>query len=249
MTTRRRAKATASARAEPKRPTPKRARRTYTAEDRRAAVERVEAVGLAATHRETGIPRRTLSDWTRAAGVDLGQKARERTAKASAAVEAAAAEAKVTTASRLEAILDDQLATYAALSRLERRAAELTEARADDPGAVSVTLGTRAGDLILSATDPALGQALGLIELLTGATSKRDVVGAVGQAVDKLALLRGDATVRGEVILRFGIPRPSPRESDANAVDEADLGSILPRQTGDDGGQPATRTTSARRRR
>lgn len=75
MTTRR-AKPPSSARAEPKSPSPKRARRTYSADERRSAVEHVKAAGLAATHRTTGIPRRTLSDWTRAAGIDLGEHSR-----------------------------------------------------------------------------------------------------------------------------------------------------------------------------
>jgi transposase-like protein len=82
MTTRHTA---SSARAEGKSPgPPARPRRACNDEERRAALDRVTVVGLAAAHRETGIPRRTLSDWTRAAGVDLGEHARARTARATA---------------------------------------------------------------------------------------------------------------------------------------------------------------------
>jgi hypothetical protein len=90
--------------------------------------------------------------------------------------------------------------------------------------AVQAIPGTRAGKVLVSPTNPDLVQALGLVELLTRATPKRDLVGAVGQAVEKLELLRGDATERGDVVVHFGIPRPSPRESDAAAIDEVDLG-------------------------
>lgn len=212
---------------EPKSATPHRTRRIYSADDRRNAVEGIKTDGLAATHQATGIPRQTLSDWTRQARIDVAAKARARTATARTVSAARAAETKLTTIDRLKAILDDQLAVYANLSHLERTASELAVARAKNPHTVRVAAGTKTSDLILAATDPELGQALGLLSLLTAATPKRDVVGAVGQAIDKLTLLQGKPQEHGPLVVHFGIPRPSATESDAAAIPEAELHSLL----------------------
>lgn len=198
----------------------------YTDEQRDAAVERVRLVGLAAAARELGIPKRTLSRWAAEAGVDLGAQARERTAKAREVLEERVAEVKVTTVERLERILDDQLATLEALGQLERRAA--TAALNPEDGRHLIRVERSALGRTVELDDTTAAGALELARLVTGSIVKRDVVGAATRAIHDLQLLKGDATERGAIVVRFGIPRPSALEADAQAVDEADLGASPP---------------------
>lgn len=211
------------------RPKGKRARerRSYSEEDRRVALELVEAAGIAAAHGSTGIPKATLSRWAKAAGIELDEQVRARTRAAASAAEAKAAEVRVTTVDRLERILDDQLATLEALGQLERRALEAA-LNVDPEHAVMVRSGARVGELILHGIAPELAQALGLAELVSSSVVKRDVVGAATRAVHDLQLLKGDATERGAIVVRFGIPRPNAADADAQAVDEADLSGGAP---------------------
>lgn len=197
-----------SARANPKRVT-----RAYTPEDRAKGAARVAAVGLAAAHAETGVPRRTLCDWAKAAGVDLGASVRARTAAATAATTARAAEVRLTVVDRLEAVLEEQLGNARTLGVLEHQAGAAVLA-----SSVTYVRG-------LAGIEPQLDQrardALAKLRALGEAMPKRDVVGAWTRAVHDLALLKGDATERGDLIVRFGIPRP---QTDVVPVPQAELG-------------------------
>lgn len=214
---------TASARPKGKRA---RERRSYTEEERRVALELIEAAGIAAAHGSTGIPKATLSRWAKAAGIELDEQTRARTRAATGAAEAKAAELKVTTVDRLERILDDQLATLEAIGKLERRAAEAALNPADGAHLLRVERSS-IGRTVELDDDTAAG-ALALSRLVSESITKRDVVGAATRAVHDLQLLKGDATERGAIVVRFGIPRPNAADADAQAVDEADLGAGAP---------------------
>lgn len=188
---------------------------------------------VADAHRRTGIPKATLSRWAKAAGLELDEAARARTAAAAAHVEAKAAELKVTTAARLEAILELELETHERRAQLER-AAMLEAVRClnadgqlddlvDGQRLVTVARTDDRLSILLKAPDSVLGQLLGTLGLLGDVAPKRDNVGAWTRAVHDLALLKGEATERGTILVRFGIPRPDGPAADAMAVDEVDL--------------------------
>lgn len=216
-----------AARSAPKRATPaKRPGASYDERERLVALDFVVTSGIAGAHKATGIPKATLSRWAKAAGIDLEAQARDRTRAATAALEAAAAEASLTTVARLEHVLELELTTHARLVELEAAAsasmaAAIASVRAGEQP-VEAQLGMMGTPyLVLRQPDSELGQLLGLLEL--GKTlAKRDVVGAWTRAVHDLALLKGDATERGTILVRFGIPRPAG-DVDAGVVDEVEL--------------------------
>lgn len=197
-----------------KREAPHRPRTAYPPEQKAAAVAMMRGSGIAATHRATGVPKGTLSGWARAAGIDLGEAARARTAAATAHVEAAVAEVKLTTVNRLERILEAELDTHADRLELERAlsrqlarvlAGDLVDA---DDHPFRLMRGESAATVMLRDPDGDLAQLVGALELLNATSPKRDTVGAWTRAVHDLALLRGEATERGDVLVTFGIPRP-----------------------------------------
>lgn len=217
-----------STRSAPKRP--RKAGTAYSDADRDRALEAMQLEGpeggIAGAHRATGIPKGTLSRWAREAGLNLGARARARTAAAGEAVAAKAAELRVSTVERLERILDDQLATLEALGQLERRAA--VAALNPEDGRHLIRVERSALGRTVELDDTTAAGALELARLVTGSIVKRDVVGAATRAIHDLQLLKGDATERGAIVVRFGIPRSSALEADASAVDEADLGAPPP---------------------
>jgi hypothetical protein len=223
-----RAAAPVAARSTPKRAKPKRAPgRPYADEDRRKALDVLLEHGMAEAHRRSKVPKATLSRWAKAAGIDLGEDARRRTADATAAVEAKAAELARTTVDRLEGILMAELTAHEQLLELELLAARLAADAAvrvlDGDQPVEAQLGMMGNAyLVLKRPDSKLGQVLGLLELLAPVGAKRDRVGSWTRANHDLALLKGEATERGDVVVRFGIPRPDAAASDASAV-EVDL--------------------------
>lgn len=202
-------------RSERKSARPKRARARYTDEQKDEALDLLREEGMAAAHDATGVPKGTLSGWAQAAGIDLASRARDRTAAASATVEAKAAELKLDTVSRLERILGLTLDAWEDLATFE---AQATTAMRDTEGAVWADF-TDLGGLIIRHQDTEVSQALGRLTLLRQSMTKRDVVGAAGLAVDKLELLTGKATERGELVVRFGIPRPDFAKADREAID------------------------------
>ena len=200
-------------------------RAAWTDAERDRALEAMQlegpAGGIAGAHRATGIPKGTLSRWAKEAGIDLGARARARTAAAGEAVAAKAAEVRITTVERLERILEQQLTTLALMGELEQRA---TARVLESPIRWESSI---AGPVAVPC-DYEAEEALGRLDLITRRIVKRDVVGAATRAIHDLQLLKGDATERGSIVVRFGIPRPSAELADAQAVDEADLGAPPP---------------------
>jgi len=188
-------------------------RRTYTGEERQAAVDALEAEGIADASRRLGIPRRTVARWAKVAGVDVSEEARAKTAAARAALEAKVAEVNVTTVTRLEAILALELDVLEELGYLE---ATFAAEQAAAPVRLVETVG---GNIPQPVPGSDLETILARIELIRRAVGKRDLVGAIGLIVDKLEVLASKATGRGDLIVRFGIPRPSFYEADRDCID------------------------------
>jgi transposase-like protein len=211
---------TIAARSTPKRARPAPVKRTpsgnYLKADRIRAVELVASAGIAEAHRLTEVPKATLSRWAKAAGVDVGEQARARTTAATAAVEAKVAEVKLTTVARLERVLEQQLRVEEELGNLEL--AGIAAARTGDLVLEHSIAGTR---LVLEPTGPD-AELVARARIALELSPKRDAVGARTRAVHDLNLLKGEATERGTILVRFGIPRPAG-DVDAGVVDEADL--------------------------
>lgn len=175
------------------------------------ALKRLAADGatIAAVHRATGVTKSTLSRWASAAGIDLAA-GRARTA---AATEAITADLKLDVVSRLERIRDYELTALETIAWAEASYAVLVEQDA------RITWHASMGGPVPMPTGEEAELALGRLKLLREGIVKRDLVGAAGLIVDKLELLTGKATERGELLVRFGIPRPSFATADAEAID------------------------------
>lgn len=188
-----------------KRATPARSG-TYSPEDKAAALALVEEHGTAHAHRETGIPKATLSRWTKAAGIDTAAIQRHHTAAATEAVRARSAEVRASTLELLEqhiAQAGDYLATVAGVNAL---AAQLI-ARAD-PDRIEVAVGMAGPYAVV--TDPLAAEVSKVALALAGLPlAVRDAEGLLTRAVHDLQLLRGEATERGELLVEFDVPRPT----------------------------------------
>lgn len=210
----------------PPRPTAK-ARTAYPADVKARALEDLARTrDLAGVHARHDVSKSTLSRWAKAAGVDLAGPARERTATAHAATTAKVAEVRVTTTDRLERVLEAELATHGTRVHLEQALTrELDSALAGDLEARGEVFRLMRGDtgptIMLRDPDSHLAQLVAALELLNVTVPKRDTVGAWTRAVHDLNLLRGEATERGDVVVRFGIPRP---DTTVVATPEAELG-------------------------
>lgn len=199
---------------EPARSTRK-ARQAYPDEVRLEVLRRLRAgASIADEHKRTGVAKGTLSRWARTDGIDLGEEARARTAKATERVRELVTEARQTTVTRLEAVLEQELDAHAQRLRLEHAlATQLAAALAGDlqdrTGDVfRLMRGETAATVMLRDPDSELAQIVAALELLNITSPKRDTVGAWTRAVHDLALLKGEATERGAVVVQFGIPRP-----------------------------------------
>lgn len=202
------AKAATRARSTTKRATPaprQGPRGAYSEEQRAEALRLVEEHGTAHAHRVTGVPKGTLSRWTKAAGIDTKAIDRRRTANATEAVRARSAEVKLGTVELLEqhiAQAGDYLATVAGVNAL---AAQLI-ARAD-PDRISIATGI-AGPYAVVEDEQAQEVAKVALALAGLPLAVRDAEGLLTRAVHDLQLLRGEATERGELLVEFDVPRP-----------------------------------------
>lgn len=183
------------------------------------AVEQLRTAGLAATHAATGISKPTLSRWAKAAGVDLAGPARERTATATAHRQEIGARTALNAVGQLERIVDASAGYVSAIVAANRTAAEAITALHPDDLTIRPGIDGNAGTLELGDPDASdalmVTRALDLLPL-----ELRDAVGALTRAVHDLALLQGDATERGELVVQFAVPRPDPATP---VVAEADL--------------------------
>lgn len=165
---------------------------------------------LAAVHRSTGVAKPTLSRWARAAGIDTGAGS----AQTAAATEAKVAELALDAVSRLERIRDSELTALETMAYLEASLAVDLEV-AETIREVS----TMGGPIYLPARGTPAELNAQRLEALKRLVGKRDLVGAAGLLVDKLEVLQGRASERGELVVRFGIPRPDFARADAEAID------------------------------
>ena len=192
----------------------------YTPAERAAVLEQLGTLGMAATHQATGIPKTTLSRWAKAGGVDLGETARALTAKASEALKAKGAAARVSTAERLEQLIAASGSYLATTTGANEAAAALIAAL--DPDLLSLEAGLTGPTVVVQDADAQAAQkrALALAGL---PLETRDAVGILTRAIHDLALVTGQATERGELVVNFGVPRPNALEADVTVVDEAQL--------------------------
>lgn len=188
----------------PKRPAPGKG---YPEATRAKVVAQLEADGMAATHAATGIPKTTLGRWARAAGVDLGDLARARTASATATRVARSAEVAASTVDLLEQHIGQAGHFLGVVAGINAAAADAIIAL--DPDLVTM-VSTLAGPVPV-VTDKAVADLVKIAKTLESLPlAVRDAEGMVTRAIHDLQLLRGEATERGEVVVEFAVPRPIP---------------------------------------
>lgn len=203
----------------PARSTSKSARKAgqpYDEAAKAAALEVLEAEGMAEAHRRTGVPKATLHRWAKAAGLDLEGDAQDRTRAAAAAVRQRAVEVTAGTVAQLEAHIaqaGDLLATVAGVNAYAARLIASV-----DPDKVKRT--ATLGGFVYTVDDPDVDEVIrvaGAIGDLPLAV--RDAEGILTRAIHDLQLLKGEATERGELVVEFAVPRPV-------AVDPASIPTI-----------------------
>lgn len=179
----------------------------YTTEQRAEALKIVEDFGTAHAHKVTGVPKPTLTRWAKAAGLDTGDAARRRTASATEAVRARAAEVRLGTVDLLEHHIAQAGHYLATVAGVNARAAQLIAAAAAD--GIRVEQGIAGPYAVV---EDAEAQELAKVALaLAGLPlAPRDAEGILTRAIHDLQLLRGEATERGEVLVEFTVPRPTP---------------------------------------
>lgn len=210
-----RERSTGKARGKGRRTTP------YSVEQRAEALRLLETEGTAHAHKVTGVPKPTLTRWAKAAGIDTGEVARRRTASATEAVRARAAEVKATTVELLEGHLAQAGTFLTTIAGVNARAAQLIAS--GDPGLIEVKVGMGGPYAVLR--DGSEAAELGKVALaLDGLPlAVRDAEGIVTRAIHDLQLLAGEATERGELIVEFGgIPRPDPSSVEVVEFDHDD---------------------------
>lgn len=188
--------------------TPARRTTPYSAEQRAEAIRLLETQGTAHAHKVTGVPKPTLTRWAKAAGIDMGDVARRRTAAATEAVRARSAEVRATTVELLEGHIAQAGQFLTTVAGVNALAAQLIAT--GDPDNIEVAVGMAGPYAVLK--DGTQAAELGKVALaLKGLPlDVRDAEGIVTRAVHDLQLLRGEATERGELVVEFNVPRPHP---------------------------------------
>ena len=190
--------------------------RPYPPKVKAEALEVLQAEGMAAAHKATGVPKPTLTRWAKAAGIDVGELARARTANATEAVRARAAEVTASTVELLEAHVaqaGDYLGTLAGVNALAARLI----AGVDPAKLQRVT--TLAGTTI-AVDDDEVDDVVKVAQALAGLPlAARDAEGILTRAIHDLQLLKGEATERGELVVEFTVPRPHHTNGDDDVVE------------------------------
>lgn len=187
--------------------TKRKAGQPYPEATKAKALAMLEADGMAEAHRRTKVPKATLSRWARAAGVDLGEQARQRTAAATEAVRARSAEVSASTVELLEqhiAQAGEYLATVVGVNALAAQ-----RIAGADPDLIKINVGVAGPYAVVEDAD---AQEVSKVALaLAGLPlAVRDAEGLLTRAIHDLQLLRGEATERGELLVEFNVPRPTP---------------------------------------
>lgn len=180
----------------------------YSDEQRAEALRLVEEQGTAHAHKVTGVPKPTLSRWAKDAGIDTEASAARRTAAATEAVRARAAEVRLSTVELLEqhvAQAGDYVATIAGVNALAARL--IVEGKVED----LVEVSTMAGPIILPGDQHQAAELVKIARALERLPfAPRDAEGVLTRAIHDLQLLKGEATERGELMVEFAVPRPTP---------------------------------------
>ncbi len=203
---------------------PRRGKRvSYTDEEKAAAIHLMDSHGIAAANDMLDIPRQTLSDWARAANLDLSAVAVKRVEGAHLALKARVAERKLATV----AMLEDHLGNFGHyLGRIAEANAAAAEALVEaGPESLERKMGLT-GSYVVT-TDTTAADAANMALALAGLPlNVREAEGVVTRAIHDLQLLKGEATERGEIQVQFrGVPRPDPTtvevvQLDAKRLDE-----------------------------
>lgn len=177
--------------------------------------------GVAAAHDVTSVPKATLSRWAKAAGIELDEAARARTATAAQAVRERAERAKLDTVKLLEDHIGEAGSYLSAIVTANAAAAEAIAGLSDE--ALTVTVDDD-GNVSVAVKDEATARLRKLAMVLdTLPLAVRDAEGIVTRAIHDLQLLRGEATERGELVVEFGgIPRPDPSATEVHQLEDPD---------------------------
>lgn len=197
------------------RATPAKRPQKYADEVKDTALDVIRDDGIAAAHDATGVPKPTLSRWAKAAGIVPAGVDDSRTAAAAAGRRRQLEEARGSTIARLEGIAE-RAGNY--LLDVTTVNAELAEAIAVAPLDSLKALPTLDG-YIVESDDPDVRAAARRAALLaTAPLQVRDAVGVLTRAIHDLQLLKGEATTRGELVVNFAVPRPSPARTEADVI-------------------------------
>lgn len=202
-----------------KRTQPKVSARKYDDGTREGALELFrDGLSLADVHRQTGVPKPTLTRWRQAAGVPNTVNAdRARLAAATAASLAVRAEARLTMLQQLERNVES---AGAILGALLEAGVEFTDAVAGlDTSRVESFRDPDSGRVSVAVDDPVATAALKRAQALTQLPVEvRDLVGIHTRGIHDLQLLKGEATERGTVVVEFALPRPPRPVIDGEVV-------------------------------
>lgn len=200
---------------------PKRRTTAYPAEVKDEALTLMREEGMAAAHDVTRVPKATLHRWAKAAGLDLGEDARRRTASATEAVRERVERARVDTVRLLEDHIGEAGSYLSAIVTANAAAAEAIAGLSDE--AIEVTTADD-GTVTVTVTDEGTARLRKLALVLdTLPLAVRDAEGIVTRAIHDLQLLRGEATERGELVVEFGgIPRPDPKGQQVRTITHTD---------------------------
>lgn len=180
----------------------------YPPKVRERALALVASEGVAAAHRATKVPKPTLTRWAKAAGVEVTKGDVARTRAATEAVRARAAEVKLSTVQ----LLEEHIAQAGQFLVEVAGANALAAQRIVDAGPDGVRIEVGAFGPYAVLTDPAASEAQKVaVALASLPLAVRDAEGLVTRAIHDLQLLQGEATERGDVVVHFAVPRPTPR--------------------------------------
>lgn len=198
-----------------------RARTRWPDETKAEALTLMREEGVAAAHDVTGVPKATLSRWAKAAGIDLEEGTRKRTASAAEAVRERAERAKLDTVKLLEDHIGEAGSYLSAIVTANAAAAEAIAGLSDEGLTVTVD---EDGNVSVQIADEGTAKLRKLaMALATLPLAVRDAEGIVTRAIHDLQLLRGEATERGELVVEFGgIPRPDPSATEVTQLEDPD---------------------------
>lgn len=199
-----------------KKPPAKKAPAAYDAAARSRALELYGSEGLAAAHRELGIPKPTIVRWARAAGISSAEQAAADRARTEAATRAAQQELAVQIAKGRAALVPKLV--HVANAALDSVGARLEAQRAVEKATLDNEYGLVSGGLMAKRDAMEAGAPL------------RAVIGAATRAIHDLQLLTGEETERGTTGQVTVVFAAAPSEAGRPAPKVIDLAPAAPRE-------------------